>query len=72
MDAAPTVLVDCADRIATVTLNRDTLNAIALQQTTLDDAIAAGDVTVVGDQARLGELVSYLGTFEFWFDIVTP
>ena len=43
-----------------------------LQQTTLDAAVGAGDVTVEGDQAKLGELVSYLDTFEFWFNIVTP
>ena len=60
------------DADATVTLSRDTLNDIVLQQTTLDDAIGAGDVTVEGDQAKLGELVSYLDTFEFWFNIVTP
>jgi alkyl sulfatase BDS1-like metallo-beta-lactamase superfamily hydrolase len=60
------------DADATITLSRATLNDIALQATTLDDAIAAGDVTVDGDQAKLGELVSYLDSFEFWFDIVTP
>jgi alkyl sulfatase BDS1-like metallo-beta-lactamase superfamily hydrolase len=57
---------------ATVTVSRDALNDIFLQQTTLDDAIQAGDVTVEGDQGKLGELVSYLDTFEFWFNIVTP
>jgi alkyl sulfatase BDS1-like metallo-beta-lactamase superfamily hydrolase len=57
---------------AKITLSRDALNDIFLQQTALDDAIQAGDVTVDGDQAKLGELVSYLDTFEFWFNIVTP
>jgi alkyl sulfatase BDS1-like metallo-beta-lactamase superfamily hydrolase len=57
---------------ATITLTRDTLNAIVLQQTTLDAATTAGDITVEGDQAKLEDLVSYLDTFEFWFDIVTP
>jgi alkyl sulfatase BDS1-like metallo-beta-lactamase superfamily hydrolase len=61
-----------SDADATITLARATLDDIALQQTTLDDAIAAGDVTVDGDQAKLTELVSYLDTFEFWFPIVTP
>lgn len=57
---------------ATVTLTRDTLNNIILQQTKLDDAIASGAVKVNGDQAKLHELVSYLDNFEFWFNIVTP
>jgi alkyl sulfatase BDS1-like metallo-beta-lactamase superfamily hydrolase len=60
------------DADAKITLSRETLNQIMLGETTLDAAAGAGDVTVEGDQAKLGELVSYLDTFEFWFDIVTP
>lgn len=62
--------VDNAD--VTVTLSRDTLNDIILQQTTLDDAVSSGKVKVSGDQAKLHQLVSYLDTFDFWFNIVTP
>ena len=57
---------------ATVTLTRNTLNDIILQQTKLADAISAGDVKISGDRAKLEEVVSYLDTFEFWFNIVTP
>jgi alkyl sulfatase BDS1-like metallo-beta-lactamase superfamily hydrolase len=64
--------VQAGDADATLTLSRDTLNGIVLQQTTLEDAIGAGDVTIEGDQSKLGELVSYLDSFEFWFNIVTP
>jgi linear primary-alkylsulfatase len=60
------------DADATVTLTRDTLNSVILQQTNLADAISAGDVSVSGDQAKLEEVVSYLDDFEFWFDMVTP
>ena len=60
------------DADATVTLTRDTLNDIILEQTTLADAISTGGVDVSGDQAKLEEVISYLDTFEFWFDIVTP
>jgi alkyl sulfatase BDS1-like metallo-beta-lactamase superfamily hydrolase len=63
--------VQADDADATIKLSRQMLNDIVLQQTTLKDAVAAGDVTVDGDQSKLGELVSYLDTFEFWFDIVT-
>ena len=36
------------------------------------DAISGGDVKLTGDQAKLTEVVSYLDTFPFWFNIVTP
>lgn len=57
---------------ATITLTRESLNNIALGVTTLDKAVADGNVKVAGDSAKLGRLVSMLDTFEFWFDIVTP
>lgn len=57
---------------ATVTLSRDTLNNIILQQTTLQQAISSGDVKVTGNQAKLQDVVANLDTFEFWFNIVTP
>jgi alkyl sulfatase BDS1-like metallo-beta-lactamase superfamily hydrolase len=60
------------DAAATVTLTRDTLNDIILKQTTLADAISSGDVKVSGDQAKLEQVISYLDTFEFWLNIVTP
>jgi alkyl sulfatase BDS1-like metallo-beta-lactamase superfamily hydrolase len=56
----------------TITLTRETLNNIMLQQTKLDDAISSGAVKISGDQTKLRDLVSYLDTFEFWFNIVTP
>jgi alkyl sulfatase BDS1-like metallo-beta-lactamase superfamily hydrolase len=62
--------VDNAD--ATITLSRETLNSIILQQTKLDDAVSSGAVKISGDQTKLRDVVSYLDTFEFWFNIVTP
>ena len=60
------------DADATVTLSRDTLNKIILHETKLADAVQSGDVKVVGDRAKLDELLSHLDSFEFWFNIVTP
>jgi alkyl sulfatase BDS1-like metallo-beta-lactamase superfamily hydrolase len=57
---------------ATVSLSRNVLNDIILQKTKLDDGISSGAVKVSGDQAKLRQVVSYLDTFEFWFNIVTP
>jgi len=57
---------------ANVTMTRDTLNGIILGQTRMADAVKNGSAKVSGNQAKLDELVSYLDTFEFWFNIVTP
>ena len=60
------------DADATVTLSRSTLNKVILQEVKLADAVQSGDVKVVGDRAKLDELLSHLDSFEFWFNIVTP
>ena len=57
---------------ATVTLTRADLNSIALGETKLDQAVSDGKVKVAGDNAKLGQLVSMLDSFDFWFNIVTP
>ncbi|MDX0635855.1 MBL fold metallo-hydrolase [Sinorhizobium medicae] len=57
---------------ATITLTRDSLNGVVLGETTLEKAIADGNIKVTGDNAKLGQLVSMLDNFEFWFNIVTP
>ncbi|MCA8880931.1 MAG: MBL fold metallo-hydrolase [Rhodobacteraceae bacterium] len=57
---------------ATLTMSRETLNNVILGQTTMAEVVKAGDVTIDGDQGRLEQLVSYLDTFPFWFNIVTP
>ncbi len=61
-----------ADADATITLTRETLNQIVLKETTLKDAVDAGKIQIAGDPAKLGEMLSYLDSFEFWFNIVTP
>ena len=60
------------DADATITLSRETLNNIVLRQTTLKDAIAKGDVEIAGNEEKLNEMLSYLDSFKFWFNIVTP
>lgn len=61
---------DSAD--ATVTMTRETLNNVLLGQTTMADAVKAGDVTVDGDQGKLEQMLANLDSFPFWFNIVTP
>ncbi|MNJ76157.1 hypothetical protein D3C77_733800 [compost metagenome] len=60
------------DADATITLTRDTLNNIMLKQTTLKDAVSAGDVKINGNEGKLDELMSYMDNFDLWFNIVTP
>ncbi len=64
--------MQASDADVTLSLKRATLDNIMLRQETLDDAVSSGDVKLDGDKAKLTELVSYLDTFPFWFNIVTP
>lgn len=60
------------DADATITLDRTTLNNIILKKETLKQAMDKGDVKVSGNGAKLEEMLSYMDTFDFWFNIVTP
>ncbi len=64
------IQADKAD--ATITLDRASLDEIVLGGTTLDKAVADGKVKISGDGAKLGQVMSMLDNFEFWFNIVTP
>jgi alkyl sulfatase BDS1-like metallo-beta-lactamase superfamily hydrolase len=57
---------------ASLTLTRDTLNKIMLKETTLKDALASGAMKIQGNEGKLDELMSYMDSFDFWFNIVTP
>jgi alkyl sulfatase BDS1-like metallo-beta-lactamase superfamily hydrolase len=70
LNHTPDKQADKAD--ATITLSRDTLNQIILKETTLQKAVDSGKVKITGSQAKLNEMLSYLDSFEFWFNIVTP
>ncbi len=48
------------------------MNQVVLKQTTLEKAIESGDVKIAGSKAKLDEMLSYLDSFEFWFNIVKP
>ena len=61
-----------ANANATVTLTRDTLDAVSLQKTSFADAMKAGQVTIDGDPQKLEELFSMLDTFKVMFEVVEP
>jgi len=57
---------------ATLALARPVLDALALRQTTLPEAIKAGLMKLDGDATRPAELFAMLDTFELMFEIVEP
>ncbi|NDO80490.1 hypothetical protein CJP72_06800, partial [Citrobacter sp. NCU1] len=57
---------------ATITLNRATLNKIILKEETLKQAQDNGSVTITGNAVKFDEMLSFMDTFDFWFNIVTP
>lgn len=57
---------------ARVTLTKATLDAIQLGETTLDEAIAKGQIKIEGRREAFTEFMGLLDTFPFWFNIVTP
>ncbi len=60
------------DPDATITLSRETLNKIILKETTLKKAQQAGEVTIVGNAAKVNEMLRCMESFGFWFPVVTP
>ena len=57
---------------ATITLARGTLDALALGQTTLPEAVKSGVAKVEGDAAKPDELLGMLDTFNVMFEVVEP
>ena len=51
---------------------RATLDALALGQTTLPEAVKAGVAKVEGDAAKPEELLAMLDTFNVMFEVVEP
>jgi alkyl sulfatase BDS1-like metallo-beta-lactamase superfamily hydrolase len=60
------------DADASLTLKRDTLNAIVLRRTTLAEAIQSGQIKATGDSSKAVELFSLFDTFNPNFEIVEP
>ncbi len=60
------------DADATVSIDRDVLDSINLGETTITDAIQAGDIVINGDADKFMEFLGLLDRFELWFNVVTP
>ena len=48
------------------------LNSIMMGQTNMQKLVMAGNAKIDGNSQKLGEFVSWLDNFDFWFNIVTP
>ena len=61
---------DSAD--ASVTMTRADLNEVMMGNTSMEKLVMAGKAKITGSTPKLGEFVSWLDNFDFWFNIVTP
>ncbi|WP_220377280.1 alkyl sulfatase C-terminal domain-containing protein [Cupriavidus taiwanensis] len=57
---------------ANITLSKATLDSVELKETTIENAIAKGDMKVEGRREALSEFLGLLDSFPFWSNIVTP
>jgi alkyl sulfatase BDS1-like metallo-beta-lactamase superfamily hydrolase len=57
---------------ARITTAKTTLDRIQLRETTIEQAVAAGEMQIEGRREALGEFLAMLDAFPFWFNIVTP
>jgi alkyl sulfatase BDS1-like metallo-beta-lactamase superfamily hydrolase len=60
------------DAEVTISLERETFDAILLETTNPVDELTAGRIRIEGDGAKLGELLGLLGQPDRDFAIVTP
>jgi len=60
------------DADATIDVAQQALTALASKRTTIDDAIAAGDLSVEGDEHALANIIDNLEVFMSNFPIVEP
>jgi alkyl sulfatase BDS1-like metallo-beta-lactamase superfamily hydrolase len=60
------------DADASLTLARDTLDAVAVRRTGIDEAIRTGRITVAGDAAKVADLFALMDVFDPNFEVVEP
>ncbi|SAL11035.1 beta-lactamase domain-containing protein [Caballeronia peredens] len=57
---------------ASITMTREDLNNIMLGTTNMQKLVMSGTARVDGNSQKLGEFLTWLDSFEFYFNIVTP
>ncbi|MFP3647737.1 alkyl/aryl-sulfatase [Paraburkholderia sp. SIMBA_054] len=57
---------------ASITMTRADLNNVMLGTTSMQKLVMSGGAKVDGNSQKLGEFISWLDNFDFYFNIVTP
>lgn len=57
---------------ASLTMTRADLNDVMLGTTTMPNLVTSGKAKIAGNAQKLGEFVTWLDNFDFFFNIVTP
>lgn len=57
---------------ATLTLDRETLNQIILKKETLQQNMDNNAIKIEGNKEALRDFLSFIDSFDFWFNIITP
>ncbi|MGT2475215.1 alkyl/aryl-sulfatase [Paraburkholderia terrae] len=57
---------------ASITMTRADLNNVMLGSTSMQKLVMSGGAKVDGNSQKLGEFISWLDNFDFYFNIVTP
>src|SRR5690606_541414 len=60
------------DADLTLAIARMDFIELVITEKTLEELEAAGAVQLKGEEAALRDLLSFLDTFDFWFEIVMP
>jgi len=60
------------DAVASVRTRREILVSLIIRKTTVEQALAAGVISIDGDATKVTELFAMLDDFDMQFDIVTP
>ena len=53
-------------------LTRTTLNEIILRRAIPSEKISSGELKVVGDRDKFGEVLALMDDFDFWLNAATP
>ncbi|SDI45054.1 Tat (twin-arginine translocation) pathway signal sequence [Paraburkholderia steynii] len=57
---------------ASITMTRADLNNVMLGSTSMQKLVMSGGTKIDGNSQKLGEFISWLDNFDFYFNIVTP
>ncbi|BCZ83900.1 alkyl sulfatase [Paraburkholderia terrae] len=57
---------------ASITMTRADLNNVMLGSTSMQKLVMSGGAKIDGNSQKLGEFISWLDNFDFYFNIVTP